>query len=297
MQRNAYLLLILTTLFWAGNAIAGKIAVGHISPMLLNTMRWVVAGVVLAVLYHDTIRADRSAALRGWPSILLLGGIGFTGFSVALYAALVHTSAINVSIEQASMPLSVFAFNFLLFRTSVTRAQIAGFLLSLLGVALTISHGDLGRLLEMDFNVGDLIMLAGVICYGAYTAGLRLKPVLSWQSLLFALVLAGFVTSLPFTAWEFATGRGIAPSAIGWGVVAFTAIFPSLLAQVFFIRGVELIGANRAGLFINLVPIFATLLSILVLGEVFHLHHAVALALVLGGIGLAERGGRKQAAG
>lgn len=297
MPRNAYVLLVLTTLFWAGNAIAGKLAVGHVSPMLLNTMRWLVAGAVLGALYRDAIRAEWPVVRQNAGLLFLLGGFGFTGFSVALYAGVVHTTAINVSIEQAAMPLVVFLLNFLLFRAGVTAAQVAGFLLSIAGVALTVSHGDPARLAEMDFNVGDLIMLAGVLCYGGYTAALRLKPRLGWQTLLFALMLAGFVTSLPFSAWEFAAGAGTVPTATGWALVVFTAIFPSLLGQAFFIRGVELIGANRAGLFINLVPIFGTLLSILILGEAFHLYHAAALAMVLGGIWLAENSGRKRGAG
>lgn len=283
-------------LFWAGNSIAGKIAVGHISPMLLNTMRWLVASLVLGVLYRQMIRMESAVLRQNALPLLLLGGLGMTGFSVALYAALVHTSAINVSIQQAAMPLVVFLLNFLLFRTSVAAAQLMGFLLSAIGILLIISHGEPSRLLALNFNIGDLIMLAGVVFYGIYTVALRLKPALRWQTFLFALVLAGFITSLPFTIWEFAKGDGIIPSVTGWAVVVFVSIFPSLLGQAYFIRGVERIGANRAGLFINLVPIFATLMSITILGEDFHLYHAIALALVLGGIGLAERSGGKRAA-
>ena len=295
MPRNAYILLILTMLFWAGNSIAGKIAVGHISPMLLNTMRWLAASLVLGLLYRQAIRIESAVLRQNALPLLLLGGLGMTGFSVALYAALVHTSAINVSIQQAAMPLVVFLLNFLLFRTSVAAAQLMGFLLSAIGILLIISHGEPSRLLALNFNIGDLIMLAGVVFYGIYTVALRLKPALRWQTFLFALVLAGFVTSLPFTIWEFAKGDGIIPSATGWAVVVFVSVFPSLLSQAYFIRSVELVGANRAGLFINLVPIFATLMSITILGEDFHLYHAIALALVLGGIGLAERSGRKRA--
>lgn len=296
MPRNAYILLILTMLFWAGNSIAGKIAVGHISPMLLNTMRWLAASLVLGLLYRQAIRIESAVLRQNALPLLLLGGLGMTGFSVALYAALVHTSAINVSIQQAAMPLVVFLLNFLLFRTSVAAAQLMGFLLSAIGILLIISHGEPSRLLALNFNMGDLIMLAGVVFYGIYTVALRLKPILRWQTFLFALVLAGFITSLPFTIWEFAKGDGIIPSVTGWAVVVFVSIFPSLLGQAYFIRGVERIGANRAGLFINLVPIFATLMSITILGEDFHLYHAIALALVLGGIGLAERSGGKRAA-
>lgn len=282
-------------LFWAGNSIAGKIAVGHISPMLLNTMRWLAASLVLGLLYRQAIRIESAVLRQNALPLLLLGGLGMTGFSVALYAALVHTSAINVSIQQAAMPLVVFLLNFLLFRTSVAAAQLMGFLLSAIGILLIISHGEPSRLLALNFNIGDLIMLAGVVFYGIYTVALRLKPALRWQTFLFALVLAGFVTSLPFTIWEFAKGDGIIPSATGWAVVVFVSVFPSLLSQAYFIRSVELVGANRAGLFINLVPIFATLMSITILGEDFYLYHAIALALVLGGIGLAERSGRKRA--
>lgn len=297
MPRNAYILLVLTMLFWAGNSIAGKIAVGHVSPMLLNTMRWLVAGVVLGILYRNMIRTESATLRKNTLLLMFLGGLGFTGFSVGLYAALVYTSVINVSIQQASMPLVVFLFNFLLFRTGVAAAQIMGFILSAIGVLLVISQGEPARLLAMDFNIGDLIMLAAVVCYGAYTVVLRLKPRLRWQTFLFALTLAGFITSLPFTIWEFAAGNGIIPTPIGWAAIIYAAVFPSLLGQAYFIRGVELVGANRAGLFINLVPIFATLLSITLLGEDFHLYHAVALIFVFGGIGLAEYGGRKRAAG
>ena len=297
MFRNAYILLILTMLCWAGNSIAGKIAVGHVSPMLLNTMRWLVAALVLGILYREMIRTEAPALKKNGLLLLFLGTLGFTGFSIALYTALLHTSAINVSIEQAAMPLVVFLFNFMLFRTGVSAAQIMGFLLSAIGVLLIISHGEPARLIAMDFNIGDLIMLGAVVCYGVYIVALRLKTALGWQTFLFALILAGFISSLPFTIWEFAVGNSILPTATGWGVIAYTAIFPSLISQALFIRGVELIGANRAGLFINLVPIFATLMSIAILGEEFHAYHALALILVLGGIGLAERSGRKRAAG
>src|SRR5919204_6347638 len=118
------------------------------------------------------------------------------------------------------------------------------------------------------------------------------RPAYHWQSLMIVLTGAAAVSAIPFAAAELLLGGGIAPDAGGWAIVAFTAIFPSILSQVFYIRGVELIGANRAGLFINLVPIFGTLLSIVLLGENFHIYHAIALALTLGGIWLAEVSGK-----
>jgi drug/metabolite transporter (DMT)-like permease len=277
MFRNAYLLLILTTLFWGGNAVAGKLAVGHLSPMALTTLRWTLATAIMLTIGMPRLRQD-------WPVI-----------NAALYSALHHTSAINVSIEQAAMPMLVFAANFLLHRIGVAPGQIVGFTLSLLGVALTATHGDVSRLTELDLNVGDALMLFAIVIYAIFTVALRYKPQVHWQSLMIALCAIAFVTSLPFLLWETLSGGLILPDARGWTIAAYTAIFPSVLGQFFFIRGVELIGANRAGLFINMVPIFGTLLSILILGEAFQLYHATAIALVLGGIWLAEHSGRKHA--
>ncbi len=296
MHRTAYLLLLATALFWGGNAIAGKLAVGHISPMLLTALRWGSALAILSAIGWRQLITDWPLVRKNLPLLAALGAFGFTAFNVALYSALTYTTAINVSIEQAGMPMLIFALNFLLFRLRVSWAQILGFVLSIAGVALTTSHGDPARLIALDVNFGDLLMLVGVIVYSAYTVALRFKPAIHWQSLMIVLTAVALITSLPFVAWEFQAGSGIAPDGLGWALVAYTAIFPSILAQVFYIRGVELIGANRAGLFINLVPIFGTLLSILILREAFHVYHGVAMALVLGGIWLAETSGRKMEA-
>src|SRR5690606_29017709 len=129
------------------------------------------------------------------------------------------------------------------------------------------------------------------------TVALRHKPAIHWQSLMIVLCGSAFVVSLPFLLWEGLSGSMILPDARGWTIAVYTAIFPSVLSQVFFIRGVELIGANRAGLLINMVPIFGTLLSIIILGEAFHLYHAAAMALVLGGVWLAGDAGRTRGRG
>jgi len=294
-SRNAYVLLLLTTLFWGGNAIAGKLAVGHISPMLLTTLRWGLAAAIMLAIGLPRFRRDWPVVRRNLALLFALGTAGFMLFNAAMYSALLFTSAINVSIEQAGMPMLIFAFNFLLYRMGVSMGQIVGFSLSLLGVALTAAHGDLTRLAELDVNAGDALMLAASLVYAGYTVALRYRPAIHWQSLMLAMCAAAFVSSLPFAAWELAAGKAVMPDARGWAVTAYTAIFPSILSQAFYIRGVELIGANRAGLFINLVPIFGTLLSILLLGEAFHPYHAVAMAMVLGGIWLAEHSGRKRA--
>lgn len=295
MHRAAYLFLISTALLWGGNAVAGKLAVGHVSPMLLTALRWGFALVILLAIGWRQLVLDWPQVRRDILLLFGLGAVGFAAFNLLLYSAVLFTSAINVSIEQAGMPMMIFLANFLLFRLRVAWAQILGAVISLVGIALTASHGDPARLLALDVNLGDALMLVAVLLYSAYSVSLRFKPQIHWKSLMIALSGAAFVTSVPFAVMEFALGNGIAPDALGWGVVIYTVLFPSIIGQVFYIRGVELIGANRAGLFINLVPIFGTLLSILILREAFHAYHALALALVLGGIWLAEHGGRRVA--
>jgi drug/metabolite transporter (DMT)-like permease len=289
MKRTAYLLLAFTMLLWGGNAIAGKLAVGNISPMLLNTLRWLVAALVLGFLARNRLREEWPVMRDNAWLLLALGAAGMTGFGIALYTALTFTSAINVSIEQAAMPMVVFLANYLFFRMAVSMGQIIGFAISILGVAITVSHGELSRLGQLDLNVGDALMMLGLLFYGGYTVALRFRPALHWQTFMLAVVASGFLTSLPFAIVEAAAGYSMIPTVSGWALVLYAGLFPSLLAQVCYVRGVEIIGGNRAGLFINLVPIFGTLLSIILLGETFYPHHALAIALVMGGIYLAER--------
>lgn len=294
-DRNAYVLLLLTTLFWGGNAVAGKMAVGHVSPMFLTTARWSLACAVLLAFGWPRLKADWPVVRERLAYLTILSGTGFTAFNLALYSALMYTSAINVSIEQAGMPMLIFIANFILFGLRVSWAQIVGFVVSLAGVMLTAVHGEPLRLLDLEVNFGDALMLIAIVVYSGYTVALRYRPAVHWQSLMIVMCGAAAVTSVPFSVGEYLYGAAILPDAQGWAVIAFTAMFPSIMSQALYIRGVELIGANRAGLFMNLVPIFGTLLAIALLGEMFHPYHAVAMAMVLGGIAVAEWGGRRAA--
>lgn len=294
MTRTAYMLLLLTALFWGGNAIAGKLAIGHISPMMLNSSRWLFAFAMMVAIGSARFREDWPLIRSHWLLLFLLGMFGFCIFNVALYTALTYTTAINVSVEQAGMPMLIVLLNFLFFRLKADWAQLAGLVMSIAGILLTASHGDPAKLLALDLNFGDAIMLSACIVYSAYSVWLRFKPAIHWQSLMITLTGSAALSSIPFTIAEFRLGTGIFPDTEGWLILLYVVMFPSILAQIFYIRGIELIGANRAGLFINLVPIFGTLLSLILLGEEFHPYHAVALALVFGGIGLAETSGRRK---
>ncbi len=290
MNSRAYFYLCITALFWGGNSVAGKMAVGHVSPMMLTTLRWVFALIVILVLMTPQIRRDWDKIRKHWLQLLAYGAIGFTTFNALLYSALKYTSAINAVILQAGIPMLIFLFNFVLFRTKASIAQVIGFTVTLVGVLVTAAHGDVTSLLSLEFNFGDALMIAACIVYAGYTVALRYKPTMHWQSFIAAPAFGALLSAIPLLFWEIGTGTAIVPDTMGWVIVLYAAIFPSLMSQVLYVRGVEMIGANRAGLFINAIPVFGTLLSVMLIGETFHLFHLVALLLVLGGIAIAEKG-------
>ena len=294
MNSRAYFYLCITALFWGANSVAGKLAVGHVSPMTLTTLRWLIALSIVLILMLPQVRRDWPMIRRHWLQLLLYGAFGFTAFNALLYTALGYTSAINAVIEQAGIPMLIFVFNFVLFRIQASFAQVLGFTVTLVGVLVTAAHGEFSALAELEFNFGDALMLCACIVYAAYTVSLRWKPDMHWQSFIAAPVLGALLSAIPLFLWEVSRGDAIFPDATGWAVVLYAGIFPSLLSQVLYVRGVEMIGANRAGLFINAIPVFRTILSVVLIGETMHMFHVVALLLVLGGIAIAEWGRPKE---
>lgn len=287
--KHPYVLLSLTALMWSGNAIAGKIATGHISPFLLTWLRWALACVILLTFAHKYIRQDFEEIKKHWKFLFFLGVIGFAIFNNLMYLALNHTTAINVAIEQAAMPLIVFILNYFIFKTKVTSYQIIGFIVTLIGVAITVTRGNLLGLGEQSLNTGDLIMLFAIMVYGIYSVFLKNKPDIHPLSFLSVLGLAAFLATTPFVIYEISTGKILWPDAIGWGVVIYAAIFASVLSQLFWVIGLTTIGSNRGGIFINLVPIFGAILAIIILGEKIYAYHVIGLVLILGGITFAQR--------
>lgn len=290
-----YLLLTLTTLIWGGNAVAGRMAVGELSPMVLVSLRWVIVVAVLAVTARGQILAEWPLLRRHWPRIVVMATFGFTVFNALFYVAAQTTTAINIGMIQGIMPALVIWGSYLAYRTPITLTQVLGVAVALAGVVVTAARGDLDVLRHLSFVVGDIWMGLACLLYAGYSVSLRRRPPASPLALFAALAIAALASSLPLLAYEIAAGRHLWPSPKGWAVLLFVAIFPSLVSQIFYMRGIELIGPGRAGLFINLVPIFAAILAVLLLGETFAPYHAVALALVLAGIALAETGRPAQA--
>lgn len=283
-------LLMLTTLMWAGNAVAARLALGEVSPMMLTHLRWLLAVAVLLPLNIQRLKADRVALRANWPFLLAMGALGYTGFNLLLYSAALTTSAINITIVQAAMPMMIFLINLAVFSVAIGWLQVVGYLVTLAGVVLVASDGDPARLLALDVSPGDMLMLLAGLLYAAYTVGLKRRLTMHPLSLLTAMSIGALITSVPFALAEHWAGMQIVPATgLALGVVVYTALCASVLSQWFYMQGVGVLGANRAGLFINLVPVFGAMLAVGILGERMAPHQAVALALVLGGILIAQR--------
>jgi drug/metabolite transporter (DMT)-like permease len=284
------LLLTLTAVFWAGNSVAGRLAVGHISPMLLVFLRWALVLAVMWPLYGRQVREH-------WPEIkpqlfriVLMAMLGLTGFNALYYVAAHTTTAVNIGILQGSVPVIVLVAAFLTHGTRATVVQIAGVLVTALGVIVVATQGMPLAILHIDLNRGDLIILLACVLYALYTVALRDRPRMSGAAFFTLLALISAVTSVPLVVAEAYVSGFSMPTWQGWLVTLYVAIFPSCLAQLLFLRGVDLIGPGRAGVFVNLVPVFSAILAVALIAEPFALFHAIALALVIGGIWLAERG-------
>jgi drug/metabolite transporter (DMT)-like permease len=284
------LLLVLTTLIWAGHSIVGRLAVGQIAPMTMTTLRWGVALVPILIAARPALRQDWPVLRANWLYLTAMGALGFTAFNALFYMAAHRTSALNLSIIQGAIPALVLIGARVFLGARFTALQALGALTTMIGVAAIAAQGDLERLASFAFNEGDVMILVAAILYAGYTIGLRERPRVSAMSLLAGMAAAAFVTSVPLMIWEIASGGFLWPTPTGLVLLVYVALGPAFVSQVFFMRGVELIGPGRAGVFVNLVPVFGAIMAVALLGEPFAAYHLVALALVVGGIAIAQRG-------
>jgi hypothetical protein len=290
---NPWLLITLTCIFWAGNIVAARVAIGEISPMLLVSGRWAIASVILLAAARRRFAQDWPTLAPHWLRIFLMGSCGFTLFHALYYVSAYFTTGVNLSIIQGVSPVFVLIGAWIMWRTPVSAVQIAGCALTMAGVVLVATHGNVFAFHDFNFRMGDLGVLVSAMLYSGYALSLRNRPKSSALGFFVAMAFAGLLSSLPLVALEAFSGRIVWPTQIGWMVLFYTAIFPSLLAQLFFIRAVELIGPGRATLFYNMTPVLGAIFAALMLHEPFEVHHAVALVLVIGGVTIAERVGRR----
>jgi len=257
--------------------------------MVAVALRWFVVVLLLVAFNTKTWTSDWLVLRTRLGYLLGMGAIGLSAFTAVFFIAAHYTTAINMGIIAGMLPVFVLIGSLIFFGVRVQSVQWIGAGITLVGVAVVATRGDPGGLLEVRVNAGDLLVCVAIMLYAGYALGLRKRPAVTATGLLTALSVAALLASVPLVAAEALLGKFQAPTLQGWTVVMLSAVFPTLLAQMMFMRGVAMIGPGRAGVFINLVPVFAAAIAVVYLNEDFHTYHGLALALVVGGIWLSER--------
>jgi len=284
---SAVLLLVLTNLFWAASMVVARAVHALVPPVALAFWRWAIALVLVLCVAWPQFWRDWPVFRRHWRLMLVLGTFGIGAYNTVTYLGLQTTTALNALIMQSATPLVILVCSFALFGERPSFRQIVAVLISLVGVAVIAGQGSLHALLALSLNRGDGFILLGIVIYAIYAALLRRRPLVHPLSFLAATFAIGTANLLPFYVWETASGAVLHPTPAALLTILYLGVFPAFVAYLFFNRGVELIGANRAGQFLHLMPVFGSILAVSALGESFHAYHFAGIVLIAAGIGLA----------
>ncbi|HEX2537127.1 MAG TPA: DMT family transporter [Pseudolabrys sp.] len=287
-RANPYLLLALAALFWSGNHIVGRAIGGHVPPVGVSTIRWLIPSILIWPWVRPHLKRDWPAIRRHWKAMLWLGVTGGALFTALQYVGLQYTTALNVSVLNSLVPVLIVATSAALFRDRISPMQLAGIVVSSLGVLTIIGRGSLDVLERLAFNWGDLIILFNMLVFAIYAACLRLRPPMHWLSFIFVFAVLSVVMTLPFAVLEFVQGERFKADWETIAAIGYVSIFPSVIAFAAWNRGVELIGANRSGPFLHLVPVYTAIFGSALLGEHLAAFHVAGFALILAGVWLAS---------
>ncbi len=284
----SYLLLSLAALFWSGNVVLGRALSDELPPLALNFWRWAGALVILLPFSWRSLAGKGALVRRHWKILLVLGVLGVSAFNSLAYTAFQTTTAINAALINAAMPAMVVAILWAGFRGPITARQGIGIAVSFTGTLVILVRGELSVLLSLDLTVGDMWMTLAVALYALYSVLLRYRPP-GLDGLVLLTVITGFglAVMVPVAIAEALLVGPMPVSPSSLGMVAYVALFPSVLAYMFWNRGVATVGPERTAMFTHLVPVFTAVLAILFLGESLRLFHGLGMALVFGGLVLA----------
>ena len=285
---NPHFLLTLTSIFWAFNTVAGRAAVGEVSPLLIVSVRWFFVSIILSILCRNQLKEIWRIVNKRLKWIIFMGLFGFTGFNSAYYVAAHNTIAINLGLVQGTMPAFIIIIAWVWLKDKINLTQFLGVLITFVAVLIVVSAGNLSLLLNLELNNGDIIMIFACSLYAVYAVGLRKKPKIGALPLLTFFAYVAFLGSIPGLIFEIFSNQFLLPGYKGCIILGVIIIFPSFLAQIFFMKGVEKIGPSRSGLYTNLVPVFSSILAVLFLGENFKFYHFLSLTMIFFGIYLFE---------
>ncbi len=290
LRFNPYLLLALTALFWAGNMVMSRGLRADLPPVALAFWRWVTALLCVLPLALPHLRSQWPLLRAAWKKLLFLGVFGIGCYNTFSYVAVQYTTATSATLLNSFIPVVTSVLAMVFFGKRLSRPEIVGGLLSLVGVVVLISRGSVDTLLGLTLNTGDLWMLLAVLAWSLYTAFLQWRPAgVHPMLLLAALIVVGLAVMLPMYAWELVSGAALRLHAGAVAGILYAGVVAAFLGVLCFNIGVAAVGPAVASLFIHLMPVFASILSALLLGELPSGYHYAGMALVLGGILLTIR--------
>jgi len=287
----AYLLLILTTLFWSGNFIVGKAAsIYQIPPFSLNFYRWLFAFLILLPFTFKEILSHKKYILDNISFFIILGITSITIFNSIVYYSLYYTQVISGVLMISTIPVWIMFIASILKIEKTNLFQIIGVILSLTGVMFIITKGDIELIKSLDFNKGDLSMVVAMFAWATYSALLRKKTYeISQIALLEIIIICGLVFLIPIYFIEMSSGNLIILGKPFILTLIYVVLFPGILAFLFWIKGIAIIGANRAGVFLHLMPIFGALMAMVIFKEKFMFYHSLGAIFIIAGITLSNK--------
>lgn len=286
----AYVIAALPPLFWAGNFLIARIMRDDIPPIQMSFWRWVLALAIMLPFAWSSLRLDRSRLREEWPFLALLGAIGVTAFNCFIYTALHHTTVINAALVNSLLPVVTIILAWVLLGERIFPLRALGITVSLVGAVLVIARGDLLALGDLEVGRGDILVVLGMSFWALYMVLVRRRPLgLKPLSLLGATTVFGIVFHLPFVLVETTASGIFVPTLHSLPALIYFAIFPSILAYVFWNRSIATLGPATTGMFMHLMPIFSAILAAALLGERLAWYHPVAFIVIVGGILLATR--------
>jgi drug/metabolite transporter (DMT)-like permease len=289
-----YLLLAFAPLCWAGNMIVGRAVRGEIPPLSLNWWRWAIAVTVLLAFTAPELRRQHALLARHWKLVTLLAATGIAGFHSCVYVGLTQTTAVNSALIVGMGPALIVPLARILLGERITRLQALGVAVSSVGAVTVIVQGDISILLSLDFNGGDLWLLLASTLWATYSVLLKRKPAeMDVMVLTTAVILVGAVLTTPLYLWEMSRGLIVPFSLESAAAIGYVGLFAGVLAYIAWNRGVSMVGPNKGGLFLHLLPVYGAGLAALLLGERLHLYHLAGFALILTGLIVTARFGPK----
>ena len=287
----AYFLLVLTTIFWSGNFIVGKAAsMYEIPPFSLNFYRWFFAGLILLPFTIKELINKKNYIINNIGFFIILGITSITIFNSIVYYSLYYTQVINGVLMISTIPVWIIFIASLLKIEKTNIFQIIGVILSLTGVIFIITKADLELIKNLDFNKGDLSMVAAMFAWAVYSALLKKKTYeISQITLLQVVIICGLVFLIPIYFIEMNTGNIIKLGKPFYLTLTYVVLFPGLASFFFWIKGISIIGANRAGVFLHLMPIFGAIMAMIIFDEKFMFYHFLGAVFIVMGITLSNK--------